>query len=280
MQRRAVLSQLATVAGAISAPGAVLADSSTWSASVGGCAESKDKCFSTIAEALAAAPQEAVITLRPGVYKERVTVSAGSSVTLQADPPGSATLDWSTTKPYESVVEVRGGQAVLKGLRLRHASKSVANNYAVFSSSGKLELEDCDVSSSTGAGVGAEGGTLRIRGGSVSDCPRQGLALYGPLSGDPLQATICGTKISGNGKSPGDYDAVRGPFDGVLARSGVEAQLTGVTIEGSGRAGIAAFEDTTIVVKGAMFNGNSRGDKRVQNRGVVEVLSGSPGDSC
>ena len=52
------------------------------------------------------------------------------------------TLVWETKRPYEAVVEASAlGGALLRGLRLRHASPSVANNAAVFLRSGALTLE-------------------------------------------------------------------------------------------------------------------------------------------
>lgn len=38
---------------------------------------------------------------------------------------------WNATAPYESVVETGAAGVVLRGLTLRHYSKSIANNYAV-----------------------------------------------------------------------------------------------------------------------------------------------------
>lgn len=40
-------------------------------------------------------------------------------------------VNWTATAPYESVVETGAVGVVLRGLTLRHYSKSVANNYAV-----------------------------------------------------------------------------------------------------------------------------------------------------
>lgn len=40
---------------------------------------------------------------------------------------------WETSEPYQSVVQVTTSDAVtIRGLVVRHYSKSVANNYAVF----------------------------------------------------------------------------------------------------------------------------------------------------
>ena len=52
------------------------------------------------------------------------------------------TLVWETNRPYEAVVEASApGGAVLRGLRLRHSSPSVANNAAVFARGSALTLE-------------------------------------------------------------------------------------------------------------------------------------------
>ena len=51
------------------------------------------------------------------------------------------TVIWETQQPYESVLQSTAQSAVVKGLRLRHSSPSVANNYAVFMQGGSLRLE-------------------------------------------------------------------------------------------------------------------------------------------
>ena len=51
------------------------------------------------------------------------------------------TVVWETQKPYESVLQSSAPGAVVRGLRLRHSSPSVANNYAVFMQGGSLRLE-------------------------------------------------------------------------------------------------------------------------------------------
>lgn len=51
------------------------------------------------------------------------------------------TIVWETDRPYESVVQSSGEDVHLIGLKLRHSSPSVANNYAVFMQGGSLLLE-------------------------------------------------------------------------------------------------------------------------------------------
>ena len=57
---------------------------------------------------------------------------------LVLEAQGSATLTWETERPYESAITVpAGARAVVKGLKVRHKGKSVANNYAIYSAGAK-----------------------------------------------------------------------------------------------------------------------------------------------
>jgi hypothetical protein len=51
------------------------------------------------------------------------------------------TVIWETRAPYEAVLESSAPSATVRGLRLRHASPSVANNYAVYVHGGSFRLE-------------------------------------------------------------------------------------------------------------------------------------------
>lgn len=61
-------------------------------------------------------------------------LSSPSATSLM--PPslqGPVELVWETSEPYQSVVQVTSSEPVtIRGLAIRHYSKSVANNYAVF----------------------------------------------------------------------------------------------------------------------------------------------------
>jgi hypothetical protein len=47
--------------------------------------------------------------------------------------PQAVELVWETLEPYQSTIQVVTGEDVtIRGLSVRHSSKSVANNYAVF----------------------------------------------------------------------------------------------------------------------------------------------------
>jgi len=264
-------------------PSLASSDDSLWRAQVGPASDASpgattSPSFASLTEAISSAAKDAfpagraaVITLGKGMWRERVVVPSGAKLTIEASEPGSATVTWETKQPYESVMVVeQGARLELRGVRIRHASKSVANNYAVFLQAGDLTLVDCDVSSSTGAGISAEGGMLRLIGGIVHDCARQGLTLFGPLmGGEPLIAEVRGTLLRDNGNDPGDFDAIRGPFDGVIARNGVEAIFQDVVVEGSGSYGIAVFEDARIEFRGGALRKNRKGESNTRYGGEL-----------
>ena len=166
------------------------------------------------------------------MYAERVVVPASLARDLVIEPvagaaPGSVTLEHRTSSPYEATVENRmpasAGAATLRRLVVRHASPSVANNYAAFATPGSsLTLESCDVRSDTGSGVAAEGATLVLTDCAIHDCKTHGVAVYGDLLGEFGSGEIAGCVVADNGG------------DGVLLRQGARGDVRGNTITGNG----------------------------------------------
>jgi hypothetical protein len=195
------------------------------------------KTFPSVTAALASLSARgdaspASIRLSPGVYAERVVVPASLAGDLLIEPvagaaPGSVTLEHRTGSPYEATVEnqmpASRGAVTLRSVNVRHASPSVANNYAAFATPGSsLTLEACDVRSDTGSGVAAEGATLAVRNCSVCGCKTHGVAVYGDLLGEFGSGEIAGCVVADNGG------------DGVLLRQGARGDVRGNTITGNG----------------------------------------------
>ena len=89
-------------------------------------------------------------------YAERLVITR--PVTISSLPGAAVEVAWETPEPYQSTVECSGvaGEVVLRGLRVRHASPSIANNYAV-----RLAVRAyvC-VCGGVGAGAGLWGGLV------------------------------------------------------------------------------------------------------------------------
>lgn len=157
---------------------------------------------------------------------------------------------WATEQPYQSVVDCTARGVTLRGLTLRHASPSVANNYCVYVHDGSdMRMEQCDISSRTGTGVGVEGAAPSLTDCRVAACARHGVAIFGPLDPEldpPGGGTLLGCDISGNG------------LDGVLVRSGAEPSITDCIIHDNKGAGLS-LQDGGGVVERNSIRGNGRG---------------------
>ena len=51
-------------------------------------------------------------------------------------------------------------------------------------------LEDCDITSSTGSGIAAEGGEHTVLRCSIHGCQRHGVAVFGTLEGDECKVGL------------------------------------------------------------------------------------------
>jgi hypothetical protein len=117
-----------------------------------------------------------------------------------------------------------------------HSSKSVASNYAVLASAGaELELTNCEVSSSTGAGVAADGAARCVLVGcGLTGCARQGLAAFGgskdTTADGPAVVRLDRCRVERNGG------------DGVLVRDAAAVFLQGeCVVDGNQGAGLRWF---------------------------------------
>ncbi|KAG2423736.1 hypothetical protein HXX76_015125 [Chlamydomonas incerta] len=234
--------------------------------------------FSSLVEAVAACPDGGVVLVAGGRYRERL-VLRGQAVTIKAWPQGAEVeLLWETAQPYESTVDISGGtsvalggsggQVVLEGLTIRHASKSVANNFGVYVHGAcSPRLLDCDISSRTGAGVGVEGASPWLLGCRVHDCARQGLAIFGggaelmadlnlDLSLDP--AVDPGLLTGMTGGVVQGCDVYGNALDGVLVRGGAAPDLMDNKVHDNKGSGFN-LQDCSGRYSGNVVYDNARG---------------------
>ena len=211
-----------------------------------------------------------VIQIALGVYHERVVFPGGLGlVTLEPAPnvnnsPNQITIQHFTQTPYESTVEVSGDTTfvTMKNVTIKHASKSVANNYAVFvNNGGNLTMTGCDVRSDTGTGVAAEGSTLTVQNSTVHDCKSHGIAVYGDLLGEVGSGKIEGCQIAKNGG------------DGVLLRQGAKGVVIGNTIQDNAGYSIEVFD----VREGTVLKNNKWQDEG-KKKPAVKFIGGSEAD--
>ncbi len=135
---------------------------------------------------------------------------------------------------------------VVRGLKLRHTSPSIAANYCVLVR-GELLMERCDVSSATGSGLGCEGGVVTARNCRLCDCRLHGAALYGDLLGE-----------SGGESLLEACTAAHNGGSGVLLRDGAAAALRSCTLESNALFGVAVV-DSSLALVGCTLKANRKG---------------------
>ncbi|KAG1663919.1 hypothetical protein FOA52_002235 [Chlamydomonas sp. UWO 241] len=225
--------------------------------------------YSSISAALADARHGARVLVAPGRYNESLLLDR--PVTVEAFPEGADVEVYiDTQQPYQHTVTITydgttpvtagggtqqpatagGGTqqptttasaVTLSGLQLRHYSKSVADNCAVYITAGSPVIRECDISSSSGSGVAVEGARAPLlERCTLSRCAGHGCCVFGGLEGGPPTAPeLRSCVISGN------------RLDGLLVRTGGAPELTGCTLTGNGQYGVEVQD------AGGSFTGNS-----------------------
>ena len=211
--------------------------------------------FETISKALDASAKEggATIEIKSGTYKERILMNKNNVrlVGLSDD----VFVEWRTSTPYESVLEVTSENASVENVKFTHASKSVANNFGVFvKEGGILKLRNVSVTSETGSGVATEGGSVDAENVMIDKCKNHGVSAFGNQSEVPKsgQVHLKNVAISNCGG------------DGILLRGGVQIDSLDVKIDNCSGFGVDAFENVQGTMKACKISkcrkGNVGGD--------------------
>jgi F-box protein 11 len=205
--------------------------------------------FRTIGDALQRARTGARVLIRPGVYRESLTIHR--RVELVGDGPSAEVV---VESPDGNCLLLQTDMVRVRSLTLRGgAGRSGRERYAVHAPRGQMILEDCSVTSDSLACLtaGGAGTTLVMR-----RCRVQGGASTGVLV------------LSG-------ADAVLEDCDvGEQALAGVESRRATVTmrhcrITGCGQAGILAHDHGKVALETCDLHGNARAGVESRESGDV-----------
>jgi parallel beta-helix repeat protein len=171
--------------------------------------------FPTIGDALAAAPDEAVIAVAPGEYVEALHVT-GKTVTLHAaEGAGTVVLDSGSEQP---AVACRNGSVGLHELTLRSAGSGVTVE------DGLLRMDQCTVQPGFGAGIGASrGAKLDVRRTKV-------------LGGH------YGLVVEDAGGTVEECEFLDVAEDGIIVRVGADPEIRNTTVRGCGYRGVYVYQ--------------------------------------
>lgn len=186
----------------------------------------------------AASPEGgAVIDLGAGEWRIEETLQIRTpNLTLRGAGREATTLVLNTDEHYVPAIAIASTGTCIDGIRIRHRSPSVANNFAVYlRNASDVTLSGLSISSETGTGLAIEGGhgTITVSDCDIHDTKNNGIGLFGDVGGDDsdggrLEIVVEGTTIDRNGKEAvvgrglGERVAVRIARPDGLIRGGIK----------------------------------------------------------
>jgi parallel beta-helix repeat protein len=229
--------------------------------------------FTTVSAAIKKARPGDRIVVRPGLYEEALKV--GKPLEIVGDGP---VADIEIRASDAHVLEFQASVGRIANLTLRQAG-GTRNWYGVDITRGRLDLEDCDISSQDGAGVGIhDGATPRLRRNKIHDSKQNGVLVY-----DGGRGTVEDNDITGNGKSgveitTGGDPTVRGNKihgnngAGVYVRDSGRGTVEDNDITGNGYAGVAIKTGADPALRGNKIHDGKASGVHVfdSGRGTVE----------
>ena len=202
--------------------------------------------FSTISAALDAAPSGSAVVVKPGTYNERLFIRR--PIKLLAST--GAVLSWKSDKPYEAAldVDVSGaaeGSVLVTGLTIRHSSPSIAQNYGAYvhCPTRKVKFLNCDIASSSGSGIGVEGGNVTLCSCTVHDCKNHGVLYLGSdATGRVERCIVENCKLNG-----------------ILLRDAASPTLANNLLKGNGQYGAALIDCRGVLLDDNELVRNGKG---------------------
>jgi F-box protein 11 len=159
--------------------------------------------YSSIGEALANAAPGTRLIVRPGFYREGVVVD--KPIELVGEGERSEIVIQGETKPAVQFTTTMGRLANVTVRQL--AGEKV---FAVDVVQGRVEIEDCDITSEAISGVGIHGGAdPRIRRCRIHHCAQSGIFLYEHALGILEENELSDNQKSGISISDGSSPTVR-----------------------------------------------------------------------
>lgn len=224
--------------------------------------------YKTIQEALRLAPVGAVITIRPGQYQGPLLMRQDVTLIGLGDTPQAVAIHSDATT---YCVQGLGGRVTLRSLALVGLATVAAQQFALEVSHGEMILENCDLSSTSLACVGAHGTHSRI---TLKNCTLHDGNETGVLIYQQAQAKITACQVYGH------------RLAGVEVREKSQLTLTRSTLRDNAQSGcyihdgaIATLEDCTFTGNGSSGNGaaiaiNTQGKPIIRRCTLAHGLTG------
>ncbi|GLZ38950.1 AAA family ATPase [Actinokineospora sp. NBRC 105648] len=219
--------------------------------SVLGVSATEPECFRTINDAIAAAADGDVVSVRPGVYRESVVIER--EITLSgAGAAGEVRIEASG----DPALRLSAEHAAVSGIVLAHRDGEAAVDLRA----GTLRMDECTVAAESGVAVAVRGGTELF----ARDCVVTNPGGAGVLVFDGGGAELRGTRLNGiattavvarTGGAPRLLDCVISEAAGaVLAADNAGGSVRDCRIERISGPGIVVEERSTLAVSGTILS--------------------------
>jgi parallel beta-helix repeat protein len=227
--------------------------------------------YSTIAAAIGAARPGTRIEIRPGLYREGLVIEKPLEIV------GVGKRDDIVIQTSEAnVVLFKAERARIANLTLQQAGGG--HWYSVDITRGRLDLEGCDISSQSLAGVAIHNeADPRLRGNRIHDGKQAGVIVYeqgrGVLEDNDIFGNVySGIEIKGEGNPTVRGNRIRdGKAAGVFVYEQGQGVLEDNDIFGNTGAGVAIREEANPTLRGNRIHDGKAGGVIVyeQGRGVL-----------
>ncbi|MEU8374151.1 right-handed parallel beta-helix repeat-containing protein [Micromonospora sp. NPDC048894] len=198
----------------------------------------------TITDALEIAPDDAVVSIEPGVYPEALRLTGRRVRLVAAGEAGSVTVDGRATG--RPTVACDGGEVLLQGLIIQ-----AADHPAVDAVGGRLRMEKCQASAGYAAAVSVRDGA-RIEAVEVTVTGGQHGLVVSDAGGTVEQCEI--------------RDVTD---DGIIVRLGADPTIRNCTVGNAGFRGVYVYQAARPTIERCDVSGTG-------DAGIVVALQSSP----
>ena len=254
--------------------------------------------YSTIAQAIKAAPEGATITIKPGTYKESIKLT--KKITLKGASPASCFVQ--SNKGPALVVS---SNATVSGLTF--SNKSPVQSSTIFIPKGSPKISYCEITNDTpakqpqwsaaieigggsptinkctikeakGMGIIITGGSPTIKNNTVRNCSIYGVWFNGSCSAKLLNNTVIGNLKSGVGVKNNANPTISGNQisnsgeNGILIYSNGKGTYNNNKVSSNKLSGIDIWEAQPAAISGNSINNNKKDGIQVRGNKTVAKI--------
>ncbi|HSB09363.1 MAG TPA: right-handed parallel beta-helix repeat-containing protein [Blastocatellia bacterium] len=215
--------------------------------------------FKKVSDAIASVKPYMTILVRPGVYRERITIDRPVEIIGDSQGANQETIIENTG---EACIQVRSGKVAVRNLTLRSLpgltgfiskflrQRNLKGEPCVDVARGDLLIEDCDITSEAVAGIGVQGAGNKavVRRCKIHSGNSNGIWFVDHAEGSVEDCEIFGTA-----------------WAGVRAEAGARPDIRRCKIHDVTSCGVVAADDARVTIDDTEIYGNSKSGVEIRD---------------